>query len=113
MVLIEAKASGMPLTHELRQIGIPVVNYTPVRGQDKIARVHAVSPVFESGMVWAPEKKFADEVIEECASFPYGEHDDYVDSMTQAIMRFREGGFIRLDTDEEEDDTMFKRVQYY
>ena len=94
-VIIEAKASGLPLTYELRKIGIPVINFTPSKGQDKHARVNAVAPLFESGMVWAPtDKEFAQDVIEECASFPYGDHDDLVDSTTQAIMRFRQGGFV-------------------
>ena len=93
-VIIEAKAAGLPLTYELRKAGIPVINYTPSKGQDKHARVNAVSPLFESGIIWAPEEKFAEEVIEECASFPYGDHDDLVDSTTQAIMRFRQGGFV-------------------
>ena len=73
---------------------IPVVNFTPSKGNDKHARVNAVAPLFESGMIWAPEQKFADDVIEECAAFPYGDHDDLVDSTTQAIMRFRQGGLI-------------------
>jgi len=93
-VIIEAKAAGLPLTYELRKIGIPVINYTPSKGQDKHARVNAVSPLFESGIIWAPDEKFAEEVIEECASFPYGDHDDLVDSTTQAVMRFRQGGFV-------------------
>ena len=94
-VIIEAKASGLPLTYELRKIGIPVINFTPSKGQDKHARVNAVSPLFESGIIWAPtDEQFAQEVIEECASFPYGDHDDLVDSTTQAIMRFRQGGFV-------------------
>ena len=93
-VIIEAKAAGLPLTYELRKIGIPVINYTPSKGQDKHARVNAVSPLFESGVIWAPDEKFAEEVIEECASFPYGDHDDLVDSTTQAVMRFRQGGFV-------------------
>ena len=87
-VIIEAKASGLPLTYELRKMDIPVMNYTPSKGNDKHARVNAVAPLFESGMIWAPKQKFAEEVIEECASFPYGDHDDLVDSTTQAIMRF-------------------------
>ena len=66
IVIIEAKASGLPLTHELRQTGIPVLNYSPNKGQDKIARVNTVSPLLEAGMVWAPDKRWADEVIEEC-----------------------------------------------
>ena len=70
-VIIEAKASGLPLTYELRQMDIPVVNFNPSKGNDKHARVNAVAPLFESGMIWAPEQKFADDVIEECAAFPY------------------------------------------
>ena len=93
-VIIEAKASGLPLTYELRQMDIPVINFTPSKGNDKHSRVNAVAPLFESGMIWAPEQKFADEVIEECAAFPNGDHDDLVDSTTQAIMRFRQGGLI-------------------
>ena len=91
---MEAKASGLPLTYELRKMDIPVVNFSPSKGNDKHARVNAVAPLFESGMIYAPEQKFAEEVIEECAAFPYGDHDDLVDSTTQAIMRFRQGGLI-------------------
>jgi predicted phage terminase large subunit-like protein len=98
-VLIEAKASGTPLTHELRRMGIPVTAYTPSRGQDKIARMNSVAPIFESGMVWAPDRPFAEEVVEEMASFPYGDHDDYCDSSTMALMRFRQGGFVSLNDD--------------
>ena len=75
-------------------MNIPVINFTPSKGNDKHARVNAVAPLFESGMIWAPDQKFAEEVIEECAAFPNGDHDDLVDSTTQAIMRFRQGGLI-------------------
>ena len=112
-VIIEAKASGLPLTYELRKIGIPVINFTPSKGQDKHSRVNAVSPMFESGMIWAPDEDFADEVIEECASFPYGDNDDLVDSTTQALMRFRQGGFVRLPDDFEEDTLPQKDREYY
>jgi predicted phage terminase large subunit-like protein len=113
MVLIEAKASGTPLTHELRRMGIPVVNYTPGKGKDKVTRMHSVAPMFESGMIWAPKKQFAEEMIEECASFPFGAHDDLCDSMTQAIMRFREGGFLELHTDYEDEPVMERVRTYY
>ena len=103
-VLIESQASGTPLTHELRMAGIPVVNYRPTRGKDKTTRVHSVAPVFESGLVWAPDTIFAEEVIEECAAFPYGENDDFVDSMTQAVLRFRQGNFISLYSDLEDEE---------
>ena len=114
-VLIEAKASGMPLTQELRRMGIPVTAYTPSRGQDKVARMNSVAPIFESGMVWAPDETFSDEVIEEMASFPYGDHDDYCDSATMALMRFRQGGFLSLNEDYPEEASFLnkKRVVYY
>ena len=112
-VIIESKASGLPLTYELRQMNIPVVNFTPSKGNDKHSRVNAVAPLFESGMIWCPDEKFAEEVIEECAAFPYGEHDDLVDSTTQAIMRFRQGGLIQHPEDyEDEKVTKPKRVYY-
>ena len=114
MVLIEQKASGTPLTHELRQMGIPVSAFTPGRGADKFSRMNACSPVFESGMVWCPETRWAEEVIEECAAFPNGEHDDLADSMTQAILRFRQGGFIRTRADyEDEDIHAYRRHREY
>ena len=112
-VIIEAKASGMPLTQELRQTGIPVVNFTPSKGADKVTRVHAVSPLFEAGMVWAPDEVFAEELIEEVAAFPNGEYDDLVDSMTQALMRYRQGNFVRLPTDEYEDEPVNLKVMAY
>ena len=114
MTLIEAKASGIPLTAELRRMGIPVVNFTPSKGNDKHARVNSVSPLFESGKVWAPmNEHFAQEVVEECAAFPFGEHDDYVDSMTQALMRIRQGGLIRHPEDYQDEPVPRKRVEYY
>ena len=100
-VIIEAKATGQPLIHELRKAGIPVIDYVPAKGRDKHTRINSVAPVFESAMVYAPlHEKFAQEVIEECAAFPNGQYDDYVDSMTQAVIRFRQGGFISTYTDE-------------
>jgi len=112
-VIVEAKASGMPLTHELRNMGIPVVNFTPSRGNDKVTRVHSVSPLFEAGMVWAPDTTFADEMIEEVAAFPNGEHDDLVDSMTQALMRYRQGNFVQLPTDDWQDGEESARIRAY
>jgi len=108
-LIVEKKASGSPLIYELRAMGIPVQEYTPTKGNDKISRLNAVSDLFASGMVWAPSTRWAEEVIDEVASFPAGEHDDYVDSVSLAMMRFRKGGFIRLPSDEEEEDPMFRR----
>ena len=113
-VLVEAKASGLPLTYELRNMGIPVINYTPSRGNDKHTRVNSVAPLFESGNIWAPlSKQFAQEVIEECAAFPFGDHDDLVDSTTQAVMRFRQGGLLMHPEDYEDEKTPQKKYKYY
>ena len=113
MVIVEAKASGLPLTYELRKMDIPVINFTPSKGNDKHVRVNSCAPVFESGMVWAPQQKFAEEVIEECAAFPHGDNDDLVDSMTQAVMRFRQGGLIKHPEDYEEEKQTPKKHEYY
>jgi len=113
-VLVESKASGLPLTYELRAMGIPVVNFSPNRGNDKHSRVNSVAPLFESGMIWAPkDKEFAQEVIEECAAFPHGDHDDLVDSMTQAIMRFRQGGLISHPEDYIDEPVIKNPKKYY
>ena len=113
-VIVEAKATGLPLTYELRNMGIPVINFSPSKGQDKHTRVNSVAPLFESAMIYAPKKKeFAQEVIEECAAFPFGDHDDLVDSMTQAIMRFRQGGFLLHPEDYEEEEKPKKKFEYY
>jgi predicted phage terminase large subunit-like protein len=113
MVIIEAKASGLPLTYELRQMDIPVQTFTPSKGNDKHVRVNTCAPLFESGMIWAPDQKFAEEVIEECASFPHGDHDDLVDSMTMAVMRFRQGGFIQHPEDYFEPKQPPRKMEYY
>ena len=112
-VIIEKKASGAPLIYELRAMGIPVQEYTPVRGNDKISRLNAVSDLFASGRVWAPGTRWADEVIDEVASFPSGEHDDYVDAVSLALIRFRKGGFIRTLLDEEDEPISFNRKTSY
>jgi predicted phage terminase large subunit-like protein len=112
-VVIESKASGLPLTYELRKMGIPVINFTPSKGNDKHSRINAVAPLFESGQIWAPEAAFAEEVIEECAAFPFGDHDDLVDSMTQALMRFRQGGFIEHPEDYKDEPVIHNDKEYY
>jgi len=112
--IVEAKASGAPLVFELRRMGVPVQEYTPTRGNDKISRVNAVSDLFASGKVWCPRKRWAEEVVEELAAFPNSDHDDLVDSTTQALLRFRKGGFIPLPTDEPDEPREFRRkVAYY
>jgi predicted phage terminase large subunit-like protein len=107
--VVEKKSNGAALYQEFRRMGIPVGEFTPGKGQDKISRVNAVSDLFHSGIVWAPDKRWAHEVIEECNDFPSGANDDLVDATTLALMRFRQGGFIRLPSDEEDDIPSFRR----
>ena len=111
--IVEAKASGAPLIFELRAMGIPVSEFTPSRGNDKMVRINSVSDLFASGKVWAPSTRWADELIEEMAAFPNSDHDDLVDSTTQALIRFRKGGFLRLNSDEEDEPLRFKRKMAY
>jgi predicted phage terminase large subunit-like protein len=108
-ILVEKKATGAPLIYELRAMGIPVQEYTPSRGQDKIARLNAVSDIIASGKVWVPRTRWAEELVDEIAEFPSGQHDDLVDATTLALMRFRSGGFLRLPTDEADEVKLYKR----
>jgi predicted phage terminase large subunit-like protein len=115
--MVEKKSNGAALYQELRRMGVPIGEFTPGKGQDKISRVNAVSDLFSAGIVWAPEHRWAKEVIEECNDFPSGANDDLVDSTTLALLRFRQGGFIRLPSDEPEDDFLYKygrrKAAYY
>ena len=112
-VIIERRASGAPLLFELRSMGIPVSAFMPTRGNDKIVRVNAVTDIFASGFVWAPPTAWAREVMEECAAFPAGKDDDFVDSTTQALLRFRQGGYIGTSGDDYDDEPEYRPVKKY
>lgn len=115
-VIVEAKASGQPLIDEMRRSGIFVQDFSPGKGQDKIARLNAVSDMFASGQVWFPRMRWAEEVVDEILAFPSGEHDDEVDAMTLALMRIRKGGLLPLNTDRTQEDPLFnlpRRRSYY
>lgn len=102
--LMEDKGSGISLRQELISEGIPVVPYNPGRA-DKIQRAHTASPIFKDGFVWLPESKknpgqpmtWTDELLDEITMFPRAEHDDYVDTVTQAINYLRDQGYLRSD----------------
>jgi len=114
--IVEKKSSGSALYQEMRRTGVPISEFTPGKGQDKISRVNAITDLFSSGIVWAPDRRWAWEVIEECNDFPAGRNDDLVDSTSLALLRFRQGGFIRLPSDEPEPIQLFRsrrRGGYY
>ena len=119
-LIVEKKSAGVAIYQEMRRMGIPVQEYTPHRGTgDKVARLNSVSDILSSGMVWAPQTRWAEDLIEEFAAFPFGEHDDQVDSGVMALMRFRAGGFITLPSDEDDPPDLFRgaskrgRSRYY
>ena len=115
--IVEKKSSGTALYQEMRRMGLPVSEFTPHRGSgDKLARLNSVSDIVQSGLVWVPQTRWGEEVIEEIAGFPFMSNDDLVDSTVMALMRFRQGGFIRLPSDEEDEQKYFKsnrRGGYY
>jgi len=112
-VIIEAKGSGLPLIQELRRMGIPVNTFSPGKGQDKIARLNSVSPIFQDGRVWVPDNRFGEELMEEVSDFPAGEHDDLVDATTLALARFRQGGFLQLSTDMGDEPSYYPTQRVY
>jgi len=114
--IVEKKSSGVALYQEMRRTGLPIQEFTPHRGSgDKLARLNSVADIVRSGLVWLPRTRWAEEIMEEIAEFPFGANDDIVDATTMALSRFRSGGFIRLPSDEEDEDKYFKskRGGYY
>ena len=116
--IVEKKSSGTPLFQELRNIGVPVSEYTPHRGTgNKLARLNSVADIIKNGLVWYPEgTRWAMQVLDEVAAYPNGENDDTVDTTIMALMRFRNGGFIVLPSDYDDNESEWmppRRAAYY
>jgi len=113
--IVEKKSNGTPLFQEFRRMGIPVQEFTPHRGTgDKLARLNAVADVFRSGFVWYPAgRRWAEEVVEQVAAFPASDKDDMVDCTSMALNRFRNGGFISLQSDYKDDNNYAARKAAY
>jgi predicted phage terminase large subunit-like protein len=102
-VIIEKAASGIPLIQEFRKRGIPV-SPIPPKGS-KIARANAAAVVLEQGVVYYPYgKRWAEEVIDECATFPNGQHDDIPDVVAHCLNYFRRMFLLEAPDDAEDDD---------
>ena len=102
-VIVEKAASGIPLIQEFRKRGIPVTPIPP-KGS-KIARANAAAIMFEQGAVYYPRKRWAQDVIDECAAFPNGAHDDIPDAMFHALNFVRRMFLLETPDDEDDDDT--------
>lgn len=97
LLLIEGKASGISVAQELRRLygseefGVQLVN---PGAQDKMARLYSVQHLFAEGMIYAPDRAWADQVITQCAQFPRAKHDDLVDTVSQALRHMRTSGLL-------------------
>lgn len=105
LILMEDKSAGISLVQELQGAGIPVRAYNPGRA-DKVQRMNIVAPLIAKGKVYIPEDaekpgEYADwarRFLRQVCSFPEsGGHDDYVDSLSQALRVLRDSGWVQLD----------------
>lgn len=102
-VLVEAKASGQSLLQDLRLAKVPAIPYNPGLA-DKVSRAHQAAPTLELGLVWVPESgknrgqpvSWAAAFLKQLAKFPVAEHDDYVDTFTQAIIYLKNDRWFEL-----------------
>jgi predicted phage terminase large subunit-like protein len=112
---VEKKASGEVLYPDLQRAGLPVIPYIPGKGQDKVARVHAVMRFFVSGRVWFPEDQpWSYDMVEEALAFPKGRNDDQVDAMTMALLYLRDSyALYNQDDNVGEEEVPQRRKTYW
>ena len=96
-LLIENKAAGHSVAQEIRRLyGHEdwAVQLVDPKGQDKLARLYSVQHLFAEGLIYAPDRAWADMVINQCSVFPKGKHDDLVDTVSMAVRHIRETGML-------------------
>lgn len=111
LILVEDKAAGISLVQELRQMHLPVRPWNPGNA-DKMTRLQITASIFATGRVWLPEssvkqgyvKDWAEGFLSQLCSFPDSQHDDYVDSATQAIRLLKDMGFLDINPEPRYDD---------
>jgi len=117
-VLVEAKASGQSLIQDLRLARVPVAGYNPGNA-DKVSRAHQAAPTLELGLLWVPESgknkgqpvSWATTFLRQLAKFPVAEHDDYVDTFTQAVIFLRDSGWFELPVAKDRDEPKLARKE--
>lgn len=114
-LVIEKKASGLPLIQELHRAGIYVHEVDAHRANDKVTRTHAVADLFSSGAIWAPlGYRWAEQVRDEMAAFPVAASDDLHDAAVWGLLRLRQGGLVKIGNDEEDEEYKPRKpTKYY
>lgn len=96
-LLIENKAAGLSVAQEIRRLyGHEdfAVQLVDPKSQDKLSRLYSVQHLFAEGLIWAPDRSWADQVITQVSTFPKAKHDDLVDTVSMALRHLREIGLL-------------------
>lgn len=118
-LIIEDKAAGHSVSQELARLfgtfdfGIELVNPRTgfIKSPDKVARLQTVVHLFAEGLVYAPDKSWADEMIKQCALVPRAIHDDLADTCSMALLYLRRAGWAQKKEErafEVEDETKYR-----
>jgi len=118
-ILVEAKASGQSLIQDLRLARVPVVGYNPGNA-DKVSRAHQAAPTLEAELLWIPESSknpghsvsWAQRFIKQLDKFPVADHDDYVDTFSQAIIYLKNDGWFDLQQAKDVDGPRLKKKEH-
>ena len=96
-LLIENKAAGHSVAQEIRRLynneKFAVQLYDP-KSVDKLSRLYSVQHLFAEGMVFAPDKSWAETLITQVGTFPKGKHDDLVDTVSMSLRHLRDLGML-------------------